>query len=186
MTLVGYARVSTADQTLAPQTDVLSAAGCEKIFTDHGVSGALRERPGLTAALDYMRAGDLLVVAKLDRAGRSLKNLLALMTLLQERGVGFRSLAEAIDTTTASGRLLLHVLGAIAEFERNIMVERTHAGLAAARARGNVGGRPPALTEDQVAAATALVAAGRTVAQAAAAVGVGRSTLYRYLPVGSA
>lgn len=182
MALVGYARVSTDGQTTDAQRDALTAAGCTKIFADDGVSGALRERPALTQALEYLREGDTLVVVKLDRAGRSLPNLLELMTTLDARGIGFRSLGEAIDTSTASGRLLLHVLGAVAEFERSLIVERTHAGLAAAKARGRTGGRPVEVTPDKVSAAKLLIANGSTVTAAAAAVGVSRGSLYRHLP----
>lgn len=182
MPLIGYARVSTGDQTLAPQTDALTAAGCIRTFTDDGVSGALRDRPALTEAMDYCRDGDVLVVTKLDRAGRSLANLLHLITSLQERGIGFRSLGEAIDTSTASGKLLLHVLGAIAEFERSLIIDRTKAGLAAARARGRTGGRPVKCTPDKVEAARLLIAQGATVKAAAAAVGVSRGALYKHLP----
>lgn len=181
MAMIGYARVSTGDQTVAPQVDALTAAGCDRIFTDEGVSGALRDRPQLAAALDYCRAGDVLVVVKLDRAGRSLSNLLDLVTGLGDRGIGFRSLGEAIDTGTASGKLLLHVLGAIAEFERGLIVERTKAGLAAAKARGRLGGRPVEMTPEKVAAAEMMIASGATVTAAAKAVEVSRATLYRHL-----
>lgn len=180
MALIGYARVSTHDQTTDPQTDALTGAACERIFVETA-SGALRDRPRLTDALDYMRPGDVLVVAKLDRLGRSLSHLIETLADLDARQIGFRSLTEGIDTTTAAGRLLTHILGAIAQFERDLIIERTHAGLAAARARGRTGGRPAALTPDQATAARALIAAGRSVGQAAVAVGVGRSTLYRYL-----
>jgi DNA invertase Pin-like site-specific DNA recombinase len=181
--LVGYARVSTTDQDVAAQTDRLTAAGCTRIFPETA-SGALRERPQLDACLDYLRAGDVLVVVKLDRLGRSLSHLIETVQALDDRGIGFRSLTENIDTTTAAGRLLMHILGALAEFERALIVERTQAGLAAARARGRTGGRPPVMTIGKIEAAEALVATGRTVAQAAEAVGVGRSTLYRHLSKG--
>jgi DNA invertase Pin-like site-specific DNA recombinase len=183
-TLIGYARVSTADQDVAAQTDRLTAAGCSRIFTETA-SGALRERPELDACFDYLRAGDVLVVVKLDRLGRSLGHLIETVQALDDRGIGFRSLTENIDTTTSSGRLLMHVLGALAEFERALIVERTQAGLAASRARGRTGGRPLAVTPEKVEAAQALIAAGRTVGQAAEAVGVGRSTLYRHLDADS-
>jgi DNA invertase Pin-like site-specific DNA recombinase len=179
--LVGYARVSTTDQDVAAQTDRLTTtAGCSRIFTETA-SGALRERPQLDACLDYLRSGDVLVVAKLDRLGRSLSHLIETVQALDARSIGFRSLTENIDTTTAAGRLLMHILGALAEFERALIVERTQAGLAAARTRGRTGGRPPTLTPEKAEAAQALIAAGRTVGQAAEAVGVGRSTLYRHL-----
>lgn len=177
---IGYARVSTADQTTDPQTDRLAAAGCERIFVETA-SGALRDRPQLRACLDYLRPGDVLVVAKLDRLGRSLAHLIETVTTLDSRGIGLVSLSESIDTTTAAGRLLLHVLGAVGQFERDLIVERTQAGLAAARARGRKGGRPPKVTPEKVEAARALIASGRTVEQAARAVGVSRATLYRHL-----
>lgn len=177
---IGYARVSTADQTTDPQTDLLAAAGCERIFVET-VSGALRDRPQLRACLDYLRPGDVLVVAKLDRLGRSLAHLIETVTTLDSRGIGLVSLSESIDTTTAAGRLLLHVLGAVSQFERDLIVERTQAGLAAARARGRKGGRPPKITPEKVEAARMLIASGRTVEEAASAVGVSRATLYRHL-----
>lgn len=177
---IGYARVSTADQTTDPQTDRLAAAGCERIFVETA-SGALRDRPQLRACLDYLRPGDVLVVAKLDRLGRSLAHLIETVTTLDSRGIGLVSLSESIDTTTAAGRLLLHVLGAVGQFERDLIVERTQAGLAAARARGRKGGRPPKITPEKVEAARMLIASGRTVEEAARAVGVSRATLYRHL-----
>lgn len=182
MAKIGYMRVSTDGQTTDSQRDALTAAGCVKIFSDEGVSGALRDRPGLTEALNYLREGDVLVVTKLDRAGRSLNNLLALISTLDGRGIGFNSLGEAIDTSTASGKLLLHVLGAIGEFERAIIVDRTKAGLAAAKARGRTGGRPVEVTADKIEAARSLMGNGATVTAAAAAIGVSRGTLYRHLP----
>ena len=143
--LLGYARVSTLDQTLALQQDGLTAAGCEQLYTDT-VSGSVTERPGLTQALSHLRAGDTLVVWRLDRLGRSLPHLIETVSALVHRGVGFRSLQEQIDTTTSGGKLVFHVFGALAEFERDLIRERTHAGLAAARARGRLFGRPKALS----------------------------------------
>src|ERR1700674_5889821 len=140
---VGYARVSTDDQDLSLQLDALKAANCAKIFRDTA-SGAKADRPGLAQALEYVRAGDTLAVWRLDRLGRSLTQLTELMTRLDERGVGFRSLTEQIDTTTSGGKLIFHIFGALAEFERNLIRERTQAGLLAARARGRKGGRPKA------------------------------------------
>src|SRR5260370_23244618 len=157
MALIGYARVSTGDQTTDPQTDALTKAGCDRIFVETA-SGALRARPELAAALDYLRDGDLLVVTKLDRLGRSLGHLTETLTGLDERGVGFRSLGEGIDTTTSAGRLMMHILGAIAQFERDLIIERTQAGLAAARARGRTGGRPVTMTPGKVTAAKARIA----------------------------
>ena len=147
--LVGYARVSTHDQSLALQVDALKNAGCRKIFDDK-VSGAGSVRPGLTEAQEYVREGDSLLVWRLDRLGRSLKELIQVVTGLEERGVGFRSIQESIDTTTSGGRLIFHVFGALAEFERNLIRERTRAGLEAARARGRQGGRPRKLDANKV------------------------------------
>lgn len=180
-TRIGYARVSTDSQTTDSQTDRLTAAGCERIFIETA-SGALRDRPQLAACLDYLRPGDVLVVVKLDRLGRSLAHLIETVTTLDRRGIGLVSLTESIDTTTAAGRLLLHVLGAVGQFERDLIAERTQAGLAAARARGRAGGRPSKMTPEKVEAARTLIASGRTVEQAARAVGVSRATLYRHLP----
>ena len=184
--LVGYARVSTQDQKPELQLDALSKAGCERIFSDKA-SGAQRERPELSAALSYMRdgAGDVLVVWKLDRLARSLKQLIETIEDLGTRGIGFRSLTEAIDTTSAGGRLTFHIFGAMAEFERSIIRERTRAGLDAARARGRKGGRPPALSEKDVAAARAMLSdPDITMEDVAARMKVAPSTLYRHLPGG--
>src|SRR4249919_976304 len=144
--LLGYARVSTHDQTLALQQDALTQAGCDRIFTDTA-SGAKAERQGLEEALSHVRRGDTLVVWKLDRLGRSLPHLIETITGLQERGIGFKSLTEQIDTTTSGGKLIFHVFGALAEFEREVIRERTQAGLTAARARGRTGGRPKKLAD---------------------------------------
>ncbi len=141
MALIGYARVSTDEQSPALQFDALASAGCERIFTD-SASGAIASRPALDEAISALSPEDTLIVWKLDRLGRSLSHLIGLVSLLEKRGVAFRSLSEAIDTTTASGRLLFHVMGALAEFERALISERTRAGMAAARARGAVIGRP--------------------------------------------
>jgi hypothetical protein len=145
--LLGYARVSTGQQELALQRDALAAAGCPRIFSDTA-SGALDERPELTRVLDHLREGDTLVVWRLDRLGRSLRHLVDTISGLAERGVGFRSLQESIDTTTPGGRLVFHVFAALAEFEGDLIRERTRAGLAAARARGRRGGRPSVMTAD--------------------------------------
>jgi len=139
--LIGYARVSTLDQTLALQQDALTAAGCEQLYTDT-VSGSVTDRPGLTQALSHLRAGDTLVVWRLDRLGRSLGHLIDTIRHLESRGVHVKSLQEQLDTTTSGGKLVFHVFEALAEFERDLIRERTYAGLAAARARGRVGGRP--------------------------------------------
>ena len=178
---VGYARVSTAEQQLAPQRDALAAAGCERLFTDQ-VSGARAERPGLGEALDFVRHGDVLVVWKLDRLGRSLRHLIGVVNDLAARGVAFASLTEQLDTTSAGGRLLFHVVGALAEFERELIRERTRAGLAAARARGRTGGRPRILdTPTKRAAAQQLYDSGLPIADICAMLRCSRSTLYRAL-----
>jgi len=182
--LVGYARVSTQDQKPALQRDALTATGCEKLF-EETASGAQRDRPQLQAAIDYMRAGDTLVVWKLDRLARSMKQLIETVEGLDARGIGFRSLTEAIDTTTPGGKLVFHIFGALAEFERSIIRERTKAGLASARARGRLGGRPPALSPEDLAAARALLSDPEiTVDAVARRLGVAPSTLYRHLPGG--
>ena len=182
--LVGYARVSTQDQTPALQLDALKAAGCDRVFQEKA-SGAQRDRPELAAALDYMRAGDTLVVWKLDRLARSMKQLIETVEKMEGRQIGFRSLTEAIDTTTAGGRLIFHVFAALAEFERSVIKERTTAGLAAARARGRKGGRPRALSEKDIAAARAMLSDPEiTVDEVARRLGVGPATLYRHLPGG--
>jgi DNA invertase Pin-like site-specific DNA recombinase len=180
--IAGYARVSTEDQTLALQQDALQAAGCSRIFTDT-LSGAKAERPGLTQALDHLREGDTLVVWRLDRLGRSLANLIELMTLLDERKVGFRSLTEQIDTTTSGGKLIFHIFGALAEFERNLIRERTMAGLRAARARGRQGGRPRILESTRkVAMAQALYDdRNNSIRDICRTLGISRATLYRYV-----
>lgn len=179
--LIGYARVSTQDQSLDLQRDALLAAGCERVFSDVA-SGAASDRAGLGEVLEFMRTGDTLVVWKLDRLGRSLKHLIEVVTDLQARGVGFRSLQEAIDTTTSGGKLVFHVFGALAEFEREIIRERTQAGLRAARARGRRGGRTPAMDAKKVGMAVSLLKDERTSVRAVCeTLQVSKSTLYRYL-----
>src|SRR5659263_131198 len=150
--LLGYARVSTTDQDAALQVDALNAAGCYRVFVDT-ISGSLEHRPELEKLLDQIRPGDTLVVWRLDRLGRSIRHLIDQLQVLSARGVGFRSLQETIDTTSPGGRLVFHVFAALAEFERDLIRERTNAGLAAARARGRTGGRPSSLSPDQVKAA---------------------------------
>ncbi len=177
---VGYARVSTLDQNLSLQLDALAAAGCEKVFEDRA-SGAHADRAGLQAALDYVRDGEVLVVWKLDRLGRSLPHLIETVTALAKRGVGFRSLTEAIDTTTSGGRLVFHIFGALGQFERDLIQERTRAGLAAAAARGRKGGRKPAVTEDKLRRAREHIAKGLTVREAAMRVKIGKTALYEAL-----
>src|SRR5215210_1190310 len=154
--LVGYSRVSTQDQRPELQLDALKAAGCERVYTEKA-SGAQRDRPELKAALDFVREGDTLVVWKLDRLARSVRQLIETVEGLERRKVGLRSLTEAIDTTTSGGRLVFHVFAALAEFERSVIRERTAAGLEAARARGRKGGRPRSLGEGDLAAARAML-----------------------------
>ena len=180
MSIIGYARVSTVDQHPEAQIDALREAGCERIFTDHA-SGALVSRPQLDAALDYVRRGDTLTVWRLDRLGRSLPHLISVVQQLDDLGVELVSLTEAIDTTTPAGKLLFHLAGAFSEFERDLVRERTLAGLAAARARGRTGGRPTVMTPERLDAARALWAAGKTTTEIAAAIGVSRSTVHRFI-----
>jgi DNA invertase Pin-like site-specific DNA recombinase len=180
--LLGYARVSTDQQNLEPQLDALKAAGCDRVYQDVG-SGSLKNRPELTRLLDYARAGDTVVVWRLDRLGRGLKHLIATIEDLQSREIGFRSLSEQLDTTTPAGRLQLHIFGALGEFEREVTRERTRLGLQAARARGRVGGRPRALTPEKLIAARAMREAQHTMPQIARALGVHVATLYRHLAV---
>ena len=178
---VGYARVSRKDQRLEPQRDALLADGCERVFEEK-VSSREADRKALREAFDWCREGDVLVVARLDRLGRSLRELIDLVGELEGRGVGFRSLKESLDTTTAGGRLIFHVFGALAEFEREIIRERTVAGLESARARGRRGGRPKALDESKAKLARRLKEEGEhSVEEICSMLGVGRSTLYRYL-----
>ena len=180
--LIGYARVSTEDQNPDLQLKALKAAGCTKVFVEKA-SGAQRERPELTAALGYARNGDTLVVWKLDRLARSLRQLIETVEGLEARKVGFRSLTEAIDTTTSGGRLVFHIFAALAEFERSIIRERTMAGLAVAKERGARPGRKPSLDADDLAAARALLKKGHlTVNEVARRLGVAPSTLYRHIP----
>lgn len=179
--LVGYARVSTDDQHLELQTDALTQAGCDKIFTDE-MSGAKTERPGLTDALTFMRKGDTLVVWRLDRLGRSLKDLVQRVEELRERGIHFRSLHESIDTTSSVGKFQFHVFSALAEFERDLIRERTMAGLQAARARGRVGGRKRSLSDEQIQMAARLMKDPTTkVKDVCAMFNISRSTLYRFV-----
>jgi len=180
--LLGYARVSTVDQNLALQRNALTEAGCTKIFTEQ-MSGAVTDRPALHDALEFARSGDTLIVWKLDRLARSMKQLIETVETLRLRGIGFRSLTEALDTTTAQGRLVFHMFGALAEFERSLIRERTQAGLAAARRAGRTGGRPPKLTDDDIEAAKAMLANPDIgVTQIAHRLGVSPATLYRYIP----
>jgi DNA invertase Pin-like site-specific DNA recombinase len=183
---IGYARVSTSDQTLNLQKDALEKIGCTKIFTDTA-SGAKAERKGLEEALNYVREGDILVVWRLDRLGRSLKHLIETITKLNNRKIGFKSIQENIDTTTSGGKLVFHIFGALAEFERDIIRERTNAGLQAARARGRLGGRPKAKslnTPKKIALAQSLYNdKNNTIDEICRTLNISRATLYRYMQV---
>jgi DNA invertase Pin-like site-specific DNA recombinase len=180
MVAVGYARVSTADQDPALQVEALHAAGCARMFEDRA-SGARADRPGLADALAYLRAGDTLVVWKLDRLGRSLSHLIEVVRQLDGRGIGLRSLTENIDTATPGGRLVFHLFGALAQFERDLIRERTRAGLEAAAGSGRKGGRRLAVTPEKLRKARALIAGGLTVREAAARIRVGKTALYAAL-----
>lgn len=182
MSRIGYARVSTKGQKDDTQVDELTAAGCDKLFVDHGVSGKHAARPELDAALAYLRKGDVLVITRLSRAMRSLKHMIALSEDLRERGIDLIVLKQNIDTTTPTGRLVFHILGAMDEFQRELIVEGTLEGLAAAKARGKVGGRKPSYTEHQAQTARDLHAKGELSAEEIAAVlGVSRATYYRMI-----
>jgi DNA invertase Pin-like site-specific DNA recombinase len=178
---IGYARVSTQDQNLALQKTALNEAGCEKIFEDQS-SGHKMDRPGLAQALEQLRPGDTLVIWKLDRLGRSLKHLITLVEDLSARGVNFRSLTDNIDTTTTAGRFFFHVMVSLAQMERELIVERTRAGLKAARDMGRVGGRRRLMTASKIEAARQLLAGGTPAREVAANLGVSVPTLYRHLP----
>lgn len=178
---IGYARVSTTDQYLRMQEDALKSAGCEEIFTDVA-SGAKTQRPGLDKALEYVREGDTLVVWKLDRLGRSIQHLIQLITSLNERKIGFKSLQENIDTSTSGGKLIFHMFSALAEFERDLIQERTQAGLKAARARGKMGGRPPLLDNRQINRMIEMYDEQKnTVAEICKIYDISRPSFYNYL-----
>jgi DNA invertase Pin-like site-specific DNA recombinase len=183
--LIGYARVSTEDQHLELQHDALKKAGCKRILDDKA-SSVSRDRPGLTAALEHAREGDTLMVWKLDRLGRTVKGLIELVEGLQQRGVEFRSLTESIDTSTAQGRMFFHIIAAFAQMERDLIRERTRAGLDAARSRGRKGGRRPKMTESKKKAARKLLAGGALPRAVAEDLGVSVATLYRWVPGGKA
>ena len=178
----GYARVSTAGQDEALQLDALERAGCDRIFTDHA-SGATSNRPAFDELLGMIRRGDALVIWRLDRLGRSLRHLLEVVGELDQRGVALKSLTESIDTSTPAGRLVFHTFGALAEFERDLIRERTKAGLAAARARGRVGGRPTVWTSERREQADRMLAEGKTVSSVADVLGVSRASVYRLLRI---
>lgn len=179
--LIGYLRVSTNDQNTDLQRIALQSADCELIFEDR-ISGKTRVRPGLKKALRCLQAGDTLVVWKLDRLGRSMRHLVMLTEELRERGVNFRSLTDSIDTSTPMGRFFFHVMGALAEMERELIVERTRAGLAAAREKGRVGGRRRVMTADVTARAERMLVQGATMLQVSLVLEVSVKTLYRYIP----
>jgi DNA invertase Pin-like site-specific DNA recombinase len=185
MVLIGYARVSTAEQDTVLQTDALRKAGCERVFEDTA-SGAKADRPGLADALAYLRAGDVLAVWRLDRLGRSMQHLIETIAALEARGVGFRSLTESIDTTTPGGRLIFHVFGALGQFERDLIRERTKAGLTAAAARGRKGGRKPVVTADKLQRAREHIANGLNAREAATRLNVSKTALYAALQSKSA
>jgi DNA invertase Pin-like site-specific DNA recombinase len=176
---IGYARVSTEEQSLDMQLDALRAAGCDRVFEDRA-SGAKEDRPGLAQALDFAREGDELVVWRLDRVGRSLPHLVKIIDDMRDRGIGFRSVTENIETQTPDGRLVMHIFASLAEFERDLIRERTRSGLAAARARGRKGGRPP-LSVDKIAALQALWASKTMTAdQISEQLGIHRATVFKY------
>lgn len=178
---IGYARVSTHEQNTSMQKHALKQAGCEKIFTDTA-SGARTDRPGLDNAFNHLRAGDILVVWKLDRLGRSLQHLIETVKSLQEKKIGFQSLQESIDTTTSGGKLIFHIFSALAEFERDVIRDRTRAGLVAARARGRVGGRPALLAPKQVVRLKKLYDARKnTVEEICKIFTISRPTFYNYV-----
>ena len=178
--LIGYARVSTDEQNLSLQRDALQKAGCDQIYTDT-ISGTKARRPGLELAFSHLRSGDTLVVWRLDRLGRSLRHLIDTVTELQDKGIGFKSLQESIDTTTSGGKLIFHIFGALAEFEREIIRERTQAGLQSARARGRRGGPKYKLTDKQVAIARQLYHSHTPVKEICQTLGISRATFYRYV-----
>ncbi len=184
--LIGYARVSTQDQDPRMQVDALKDAGCERVFQEKA-SGAQRDRPELRSAIDYAREGDTIVVWKLDRLARSLKQLIETVEGLEARGIGFKSVTETIDTTSPGGKLVFTIFAGLAEFERSIIRERTRAGLDAARSRGRVGGRPRSVSEEDIAAAKAMLQDPEiTVRSVAQRIGCSEATLYRYLPAARA
>lgn len=178
---IGYARVSTDDQDLSLQKDALNGAHCERILTDTE-TGSKAKRPGLIKALDQLRKDDVFIVWKLDRLGRSVKSLIGLIEDLESKGVEFKSLTEGIDTTTPAGRFFFHVMASLAQMERELIVERTQAGLKAARQRGRIGGRPRSMTEEKLKAAQNLIRDGMQPKDVARTLGVSVPTLYRWLP----
>ncbi len=179
--LIGYARVSTKDQPLDLQLSALEKVGCSKIYQDK-LSGSKKERPGLSEALNFLRAGDVLVIWKLDRLGRTVKGLIELVDDLHDRGIHLNSLTDSIDTSTAQGRFFFHIMASLAEMERELLIERTHAGLAVARSRGRIGGRKRKMTESKLASAKQLLISGVPPKEVAQNLGVSVATLYRWIP----
>ena len=180
---IGYARVSTDDQNLHLQTDALNIARCKKIYEEYASGKNTKARPELDNCLKSLREGDTLIVWRLDRLGRSLSDLVKIVTELERNNIGFESLTEKIDTTTSAGTFIFHVFAALAEFERNIIRERTMAGIKAARARGKLGGRPPKLSEGELAIAKSLIQANEIpISEIAKQLGISRTTLYRLFP----
>ena len=182
--LIGYARVSTQDQNLTLQKEALEKSGCEKIFDD-AMTGSRSDRPGLNKAIEHLRKGDTLVVWKLDRLGRSIKHLIELVEPLSEKGIHFKSLTDSIDTSTPSGRFFFHVMASLAEMERDLIRERTQAGLEAARKQGKVGGRPKKMTESKKASAKQLLESGMSHKDVASSLDISKTTLYRWFPADS-
>ena len=179
--IIGYARVSTIEQNNELQEDALKAAGCEKIFSDK-ISGSIKERPGLERLRDTLRAGDTVVIWRLDRLGRSLKDLIEWISYFETNGISLKSLQESLDTSTASGKLIFHIFASLSEFERNLIKERTVAGLVAARARGRVGGRPESLEQDQIDIAVKLYKNKEmSIDQICKFAKITKPTLYRYV-----
>ena len=179
--LIGYARVSTSDQNLDLQKEALLKIGCERIYEDE-ISGTIKERPGLNKTIEILRAGDTLVVWKLDRLGRSVKNLISLISDLNSKDIHFKSITDSIDTSTPSGRFFFHVMASLAQMERELIVERTKAGLAAAKKLGRVGGRKRKMTNSKINSAKKLLASGVVPKDVAENLGISVATLYRWIP----
>ncbi len=179
--LIGYARVSTDDQDLQLQLDALKKAKCQRLFTDK-MAGTTQERPGLNDALSHLRSGDTLMVWKLDRLGRTVKGLVDLVTTLENQGVNFRSLTDGIDTTTSAGRFFFHIMASLSQMERELTLERTKAGLDAARRLGRVGGRRRIMTDSKIKSARKLLASGHSPRDVARDLGISIATLYRWIP----
>ena len=182
--LIGYARVSTSDQNLNLQKDALLKIGCEKIYEDE-ISGTTKQRPGLDKALDVLRAGDTLIVWKLDRLGRSIKNLISLISDLNSKDIHFKSITDSIDTSTPSGRFFFHIMASLAQMERELIAERTKAGLNAAKKLGRIGGRKRKMTKSKIIAAKKLLDSGIAPKDVAQNLGVSLATLYRWIPANS-